>query len=226
MKYPFPERLSEIGVEFLTWALQSRGFLASNTRIVAYKFRVLDGGVHFEVGQFTLEYQQLDRKYTPKHSPPPPPTIVVKMINGNVSSLLQLLLLVHAYSPRLASLVFPQSWQQTVLRIKSYKIGIFFLLSSLTKTKKQVGDESFASIASFIFSFCAESRLYSKFTSILSIPTPKLYFCHGDEFTIQFLMILEDLCALDRGEPNGLFLSFFKFFFKFFVLTESQRFQI
>jgi hypothetical protein len=41
-------------------------------------------------------------------------------------------------------------------------------------------------------------------TSLLSVPTPKLYFCHGDEFTIQFMMILEDLCDLNRGEPNGL----------------------
>jgi hypothetical protein len=93
LKFPIPQNLADLGAPFLTWALQSRGHLPAGTRVASYKFRPLDGGVHFEVGQFSLEYEQHRGGSRPfKSTTPAPASVVVKMINGNVSKRLQLLL--------------------------------------------------------------------------------------------------------------------------------------
>jgi hypothetical protein len=57
-----------------------------------------------------------------------------------------------------------------------------------------------------IKSYKIESRLYKRYSRILSIPTPRAFYCHSDLSQVRFLVVLEDLCGMDRGEPHGFSL--------------------
>jgi hypothetical protein len=57
-----------------------------------------------------------------------------------------------------------------------------------------------------IKSYKIESRLYKRYSRVLSIPTPRAFFCHSDLAQVRFLVVLEDLCGMDRGEPAGFSL--------------------
>ena len=55
-------------------------------------------------------------------------------------------------------------------------------------------------------SYHIESHLYTVMRDALGIATPRCYFALSDARRWTFLVVLEDLCGLNRGEPHGFAL--------------------
>jgi len=161
---------------FVTRVLQRSCSLDASVRVRVVHTRPLDGGVHYEVAQLSLSYEDAGSGVALPAVPPGAPlTVVVKLFTGQPLRRHERLLLKldRLLPPRVARWLWP-TLHATGLRVHSYTI---------------------------------ESRLYLRYTRLLSIPTPRAFYCHGDADRMTFVVLLEDLSGMDRGEPDGFRLA-------------------
>jgi hypothetical protein len=172
-----PTNLEQVqSAAFVTRVLQQTCALDATVRVRVVQARPLDGGVHYQVVQLSLCYEDsrtgAELPLVPLGAPR---SVVVKLFTGQPLRRHERLLLRvdRLLPPRLGRWLWP-TLHATGLRVHSYTI---------------------------------ESRLYLRYTRLLSIPTPRAFYCHGDAHRMKFVVVLEDLCGMDRGEPDGFRLS-------------------
>ncbi len=176
-----PSRMEEVSDAFLSRVLRASGAVGAGVRVRVTSVRALDGGVHYQVAQLQLAFERDDDDdddaNAGKSEARPP------QAPGSV--------VVKLFTGK--PLAWFERWLLRVDRLLPPRLAKL-LWPELHATGLRV------------HSYSIEASLYQRYSRLLSIPTPRAFFCHGDAARMQFLVVLEDLCGMDRGEPNGFLL--------------------
>jgi hypothetical protein len=203
-KNTLPAGLSDITAQWLTKALQQSSILDSNALVEPRNSAQLDGGVHSQVYRFDLYYKNLklsaEGGCTGNHM-----TICSPSVKGSNST---------PEMQRVANEIIANGCDNQqdavarkhpatiVVKVTAMKLSVWGRFLVLLKKEFGVLRDKMVINAT---SYEKETNFYKTLASSNSFPihTPKCYYVTEDYFRLRFVLVLEDLSPLERGEPHG-----------------------